>query len=81
MSEETGNGERLVLMEKTAKSEYEFYMKADVSRYAGEWLAIVGSAIVAHGKTVKETLAEAEKKYPKEKILMAWAPSNETMLF
>ena len=64
-----------------AKGGYEFYLKADVSRYAGEWLAIVGTEIVAHGKTVKEALAEAERKYPKEKILMAWAPSNETMLF
>lgn len=81
MSEDSGNDERLVLMGKAAKSEYEFYMKADVSRYAGEWLAIVGNEIVAHGKTVKETLAEAEKNYPKEKILVAWAPSNETMLF
>ncbi|MBI4163070.1 MAG: hypothetical protein HY513_05285 [Candidatus Aenigmarchaeota archaeon] len=36
------------------ENDYEFYIKADVSKYKDEWIAIVDNKIVAHGKSAKK---------------------------
>jgi len=56
-------------------------MKVDVSKYTGEWIAIVDRKIVAHGKKFKETYLKVKKKYPEKKPLFAKIPSKETMIF
>jgi hypothetical protein len=60
---------------------YQFFMKANVDQYIGEWVAICDQRIVSHGKNVKKVFEEAKKKYPKERPLLTRIPEKETMIF
>ena len=60
---------------------YAFFMKTDISRYIGEWVAICNQEIVSHGKDVKKVFNEAKDKYPHEKLLLVRVPEKETMIF
>ncbi|MBI4009768.1 MAG: succinyl-CoA synthetase subunit alpha [Candidatus Aenigmarchaeota archaeon] len=60
---------------------YEYYLKADVGKFIGEWIAIVDGKIVAHSSNVKKTYEEAKKKYPSKRPLITRVPDKETMIF
>ncbi|MAG18356.1 MAG: succinyl-CoA synthetase subunit alpha [Candidatus Diapherotrites archaeon] len=60
---------------------YEFYANADLSKYAGQWVAIVDNKVVAHGKNVKKILKEAEKEAPKAIPFIAKVPLRDILLW
>ena len=60
-------------------SNYNYYLKVDVSPYTGKWIAIVDNKIVASGKSAKEVYTEAIKK-SKKKPLITKIPDKETMI-
>jgi hypothetical protein len=62
-------------------SDYEFFMKANVDAYIGQWVAICGERIVSHGKDVKKVFEQAKKACPNKKPLLARVPDKETMIF
>ena len=62
-------------------SNYNYFMKANVDRYIGQWIAICHETIVSHGKDVKKVYMEAKQKYPKERPLITRVPEKETMIF
>ncbi|NPA75080.1 MAG: succinyl-CoA synthetase subunit alpha, partial [Euryarchaeota archaeon] len=43
---------------------YEFYINADLSEYAGKWIAIVDGKVVASGDRADEVIDKARKEYP-----------------
>lgn len=43
-------------------TELQYYSSHDMSEYAGEWIALIGSEVVAHGKILKEVYSEANSK-------------------
>lgn len=49
--------------------EFEFYLKADLSRYKGKYVAIVEDEVVASGDNAKEVLEEAKRKTGKTPTL------------
>ena len=59
---------------------YNFFMEANVENYIDEWVAVVDSKIVSHGKNVEKVIKEAKKKYPKKKPLITRVPGKETMI-
>ena len=61
--------------------EFEFYVKADLSRYEGKYVAIVGDKVVASGDNAKEVLGEAKKKFPDKMPMLAKVPRAETFIF
>jgi len=68
-------------MTSTAKSNHEFFLKADLGQYTGEWVAICANRVVAHGNDVKQVAEEAQRLCGSRKFLLAHIPSNETMIF
>jgi len=60
---------------------YEMFLKTDVSRYIGEWIAICDGKVITHGKKVKEVFNEATKKCPGKRPFIARIPENESMIF
>lgn len=60
---------------------YQFFMKANLNPYIGEWIAICNKKIVAHGKSVKEVYKKAKEEYPKNKLLVTKVPDKQTMIF
>jgi len=65
-------------MEKS--KEFEFYLKADLSKYEGKYVAIVGDKVVASGFNAKEVLEEAKRKYPDKKPALAKIPKEEALI-
>ncbi len=60
---------------------YNFFMKADLGNYVGEWIAICNEQIIAHGKDIKKVFKEAKQKCPRERPLLTRVPDKETMIF
>ncbi len=60
---------------------YQFFMKANVDDYIGEWVAICEERIISHGKDAKKVFEEARKACPKERPLLTRVPGKETMIF
>lgn len=67
-------------MRTMVETEYQHFMRTDLSAYLGEWVAIVGNHIVAHARTFKETFEEAQRKYPGRTPFLAKVPTKAAML-
>ncbi|MBS3067769.1 succinyl-CoA synthetase subunit alpha [Candidatus Micrarchaeota archaeon] len=63
-----------------ASKEYEFFLKADLHKYEGKYIAIVDESIVASGDNAKQVIEEAERKTGKKPTL-AKVPTEDTFIF
>lgn len=52
---------------------------ADLSSFTGEWVALEGAKMLAHGKDLKSVHAKL-KGVSLSKVLFAKVPGNETMI-
>ncbi|MEK7534744.1 MAG: DUF5678 domain-containing protein [Patescibacteria group bacterium] len=64
---------------KLLSPNYEFFIKADTSRYKGEWIAIARNKIIAHGQDAEDVYKKAVKKAGDKDVSLAKVP-NEQML-
>ena len=60
---------------------YDFYTGADLSRYAGEWVAIINDKVVAHGNRVKEIISKSKEIEPGKTPFIAKVPSKKILLW
>ena len=60
---------------------YQFFMKENMDKFIGEWVAVCNQKIVSHGKNVKKVFKEAKEKCPKERPFLTRIPDKETMIF
>ncbi len=60
--------------------EFEFYLKADLSKYEGKYVAIVDNKVVASGANAKDVLEEAKRKFPHKKPMLAKIPTEDTLV-
>lgn len=63
------------------QSNYEVYLKTDLSEYTGKWIAICDGRIISIGKNAKEVFREAQLKEPNKKIMLIKVPEEETAIF
>jgi hypothetical protein len=49
-------------------------------RYEGQYVAIVGRSIVAHGKDAKRVYESAREKFPRERVLIGQVPMKGAMV-
>jgi hypothetical protein len=59
---------------------YETFMKMNLTPYTDEWIAICDNKLVSHGKSVKNVLNEAKKVCPGKRPFVAKVPGKETMI-
>lgn len=57
-------------------SNFESLSEEDISKYAGEWIAVINNKIVSHGESLKEVYESAKKEYPQERPLIGKLPDN-----
>jgi len=62
-----------------ASKEFEFFLKADLSKYEGKYVAIVEDRVVASGSNAKEVLKEARERTGKMPTL-AKVPKEEALI-
>ena len=60
---------------------YNSFLKLDLSKHIGEWVAICKGEIVSKGKDIKEIHEESKRKCPNERPLIIKVPEKETMIF
>jgi hypothetical protein len=60
--------------------EFEFYSLADMSKYGGKWVAIVGKEVIASGDNFKQVYKEAKIKAKNKEPLFAQIPKAEETL-
>ena len=53
---------------------YEFYINANLSEYAGKWIAIVDGKVVASGDRADEVIEKVRREYPNKKFLLSKVP-------
>ena len=63
-----------------ASKEFEWYVKTDLSRYKGRYVAIVDNEVVASGINAKKIIEEVKRKRPNKKPLIAKVPGEETLI-
>jgi len=49
---------------------YEWFLKEDFSRYAGDWIAIIDKQVVANGKDAEKVISCTKKEYPNKRPLI-----------
>ena len=49
---------------------YEWYLKNDLSQYAGEWVAILDKKVIAHDKNLNKIISNIRNKYINKKPLI-----------
>lgn len=59
---------------------YEFFLKEDFSRYAGEWIGILDKKVVAHGASFKEVAEIADREFSSKKMLITRIPAKMAQL-
>lgn len=50
---------------------YEWFLKQDLSEYAGKWVAILDKKVVASGDDAGKVIEEVKKRYPGKKPFLA----------
>lgn len=61
-------------------SNYEVFLKTDLSEYTGKWVAIAKKGVIAVGDNAKEVMEHA-MTLTKDKIMLVKVPEEETLLF
>jgi len=59
---------------------HETLMRADLSQFGGEWVALDGDKVVAHGKDLKRVYAGLKGSLDLGKILFTRVPGHEAMI-
>jgi len=67
-------------VEEVKDKNYEFYINADLSEYAGKWIAIVDGKVVASGDRADVVYDEAKKKYPNKIIAIDKVPTDDILV-
>ena len=64
---------------KTSQN-YEFFIRADTSKYKGEWVAIANKKIISHGKDAEDVYKKAKEKAKSNKVSLAKVPDREILV-
>lgn len=54
-----------------AYADYEWFLKENLSKYSGKWVAIVDKQVIATGNDAVLVVKEAKSKYPKKRPFLA----------
>lgn len=63
------------------ESNYEIYLKTDLGKYIGKWIAICDQGVIAVGDDAKKVYYEAQLKFSNKKIMLVKVPEDEAMIF
>jgi hypothetical protein len=66
--------------ENASSKEFDFFIRADLSRFAGQYIAIVGEEVVASGPNAQTVWRQAKRRYPSASPTLAKLPRTETLV-
>ena len=53
----------------------------EAKKYAGQWIAILGNKIVAHGRSLQEVYRKAIRQHPRNPPLVTYVPKKDEEIF
>ena len=59
---------------------YEWFLKQDLSKYTGKWLAIIDKKVVASNEKVYRLIEEVRKEYPSKRPFITKIKSKLSIL-
>ena len=62
---------------QSVSSNYKYFLKADTSKFSGEWIALTDKKIIAHGKDAQEVYRQAKKNAKGKDISLAKTPDQQ----
>ena len=66
---------------KNASSkEFNFFIRADLSHFAGQYVAIVGEKVVASGSNAQTVWRQAKRRFPSSTPTLGKLPRAETLV-
>ncbi|MBI4488099.1 MAG: succinyl-CoA synthetase subunit alpha [Deltaproteobacteria bacterium] len=63
-----------------SSAEFDFFIRADLSRFAGQYIAILGQKVVASGSNAQMVWKQAKKRFPSSTPTIAKLPRAETLV-
>lgn len=60
---------------------YNFFMKVNLEKHIGKWIAINNDNIIASGKNVKDVIKRAQEIAPRRRPFIAKVPEKTAMIF
>lgn len=63
-----------------SSKEFDFFVRADLSRFAGQYVAIVGEEVVASGSNAQTVWRQAKRRYPSSTPTLGKLPRAETLV-
>ena len=67
-------------MAKQKLSNYDYYIKTNTSKYAGEWIAIGSQKILAHGSDAQQVYLQATQQAKSKHISLAKVPQEQMLI-
>lgn len=65
---------------KLTSANYDYFVKADTSKYSGEWIALADRKVIAHGKDAQEVYRQAQKNSKGKDISLAKTPNQQMLV-
>lgn len=65
---------------KSVSPEFDFFIKTPLTKYEGQYVAIIGRKIVSSGASAKIVWSKAKKKHPKLLPTIAKIPKKEVLV-
>ncbi|MBI4181747.1 MAG: succinyl-CoA synthetase subunit alpha [Candidatus Aenigmarchaeota archaeon] len=62
------------------ETNYDYFMKADLTAYRDQWIAIVDCRVVRAGHSARKVYEEVCKQFPKKRPLLAKIPGPRIMI-
>jgi len=59
---------------------YEWFLKADLSRFKGMYIAIVDGQVVECGDDPREVHEKAKRRFPSKEVVLWKVPREETLI-
>ena len=59
---------------------YEWFLKADLSKFKGMYIAIVDGRVVEHGNDPREVYERAKRKFPSKEVVLWKVPREELLI-
>ncbi len=66
--------------QNASSKEFDFFLRADLSRFAGQYIAIVGQQVVAHGSNAEAVWRQAKRRFPSSTPTLGKLPHAETLV-
>jgi hypothetical protein len=60
--------------------EFDFFIRGDLSRFAGRYIAIVGEKVVASGSNAQTVWKQAKRRFPSATPTIGKLPRAETLV-